>query len=96
MERLWELKSRHHAIGDVRGMGLMVAVEFVRDRLTKEPAPDLALHVLDEAKRRGLIVGKGGLHANALRLCPPLIVTESDVDAAVGILDEALTATADR
>ncbi len=92
IERLWGLAERHQVIGDVRGMGLLVGIELVRDRLTKEPAPDVALRVLDAAKERGLIVGKGGLHANTLRLSPPLIVSTADVDAAVGILDEALTA----
>ena len=92
IERLCGLAERHHAIGDVRGMGLLVGVELVRDRLTKEPAPDIALRVLDAAKERGLIVGKGGLHANVLRLSPPLIVTAADVDAALAILDDALAA----
>jgi 4-aminobutyrate aminotransferase len=91
-ERLWALAERRRVIGDVRGMGLLVAVELVGDRASKEPVPDLALRVLDEAKRRGLIVGRGGLHGNVLRLCPPLIVGTADVDAAVGILDEALAA----
>ncbi len=94
MERLWGLAERHDAIGDVRGMGLLVAVELVHDRLSKEPAPDLALRLLDAAKERGLIVGKGGLHGNVLRLCPPLIVTETDVDAAVDVLDVAFAALA--
>jgi 4-aminobutyrate aminotransferase-like enzyme len=91
-EQLWALAERHQVIGDVRGMGLLVAVELVCDRRTKEPAADIALRLMDAAKERGLIVGKGGLHANTLRLCPPLIVTKSDVDATVAILDEALTA----
>jgi 4-aminobutyrate aminotransferase-like enzyme len=89
-ERLLELAERHPTIGDVRGLGLMVAIELVRDRATKEPAPDLALRVMDAAKERGLIVGKGGLHANTLRICPPLIVTKSDVDVAIDILDGAI------
>lgn len=92
MERLHELAERHHVIGDVRGMGLMVAVELVRDRATKEPAPAALLRVQDEAKRRGLIIGRGGLHANVIRICPPLIVTERDVDDAVRILDDAFSA----
>src|ERR687897_210774 len=89
-ERLWDLMDKHPSVGDVRGMGLMVGVELVRDRATKEPAPDLLARVLEGAKQRGLIVGRGGLHANTLRLCPPLIVTKGDVDVAVGILDAAV------
>lgn len=89
-ERLWELAERHAVIGDVRGMGLLVAVELVKDRFTKEPAPKFALALMDAAKERGLIVGKGGLQANTLRLCPPLIVSKADVDSAVTILDEAI------
>jgi 4-aminobutyrate aminotransferase-like enzyme len=73
-------------------MGLMIGVELVHDRATKEPAPDLANRVLDEAKARGLIVGKGGLFANTLRICPPLIISKSDVDEAVRILDDAFSA----
>jgi 4-aminobutyrate aminotransferase-like enzyme len=92
MERLHELMERHHVIGDVRGMGLMIAIELVRDRVTKEPAPDVLLRVQDEAKMRGLIIGRGGLHANVIRICPPLIVTERDADDAIRILDEAFTA----
>src|SRR5215216_3313087 len=91
-ERLWELAERHQSIGDVRGMGLLVAVELVRDRATKEPAPDLALRVMDETKKRGLIIGKGGLHANTLRICPPLIISKADVDTAARILDNAFSA----
>ena len=89
-ERLVELQEKHACIGDVRGMGLMVGVELVRDRVTKEPAPDLAVRTLQRAKEHGLIVGKGGLYANTLRICPPLIVTRDDVDTAIGILDLAL------
>jgi 4-aminobutyrate aminotransferase-like enzyme len=92
MERLHELMERHHVIGDVRGMGLMIALELVRDRATKEPAPDILLRVQNESKLRGLIIGRGGLHANVIRICPPLIVTERDADDAMRILDEAFTA----
>ncbi|MDQ4045053.1 MAG: aspartate aminotransferase family protein [Chloroflexota bacterium] len=86
-DRLHELAERWPVIGDVRGLGLMIGVELVHDRQTKEPAADIVLRVQDEAKRRGLIVGRGGLHANTLRICPPLIVDRSDVDTAIEILD---------
>ena len=93
MARLRELAERHPVIGDVRGMGLMVAVELVRDRATKEPAPDVLARVQNEAKRRGLIIGRGGLHSNVIRICPPLIVSERDVDDAIRIMDESLAVT---
>lgn len=89
--KLNELAERHPVIGDVRGMGLMVGVELVKDRATREPAPEIALKLMDAAKTRGLIVGKGGLHANVIRICPPLIISTGDVDAAIAILDAALT-----
>ena len=89
-ERLFELQDRHPVIGDVRGMGLMVGVEIVRDRASKEPAADLVIKIQEGAKARGLIIGRGGLHANTIRLCPPLIVTRADVDEAISALDGGL------
>jgi 4-aminobutyrate aminotransferase-like enzyme len=96
MNRLLELSERYPVIGDVRGLGLMIAVELVRDRQTREPAPDILARVQNEAKRRGLIIGRGGLFANVIRICPPLIVSERDVDDAVRIMDEAFQAAGDR
>jgi 4-aminobutyrate aminotransferase len=93
-ERLRELQAKHPVIGDVRGLGLMQAIEFVTDPVTKEPATELTARLHDEAKRRGLLVGKAGLYANVFRLSPPLIISKSDVDDAIRILDEALTAVA--
>ncbi|HRA47473.1 MAG TPA: aspartate aminotransferase family protein [Thermomicrobiales bacterium] len=92
-QRLEELQARHVVIGDVRGMGLMQALEFVTDRTTKEPATAYTARLMDETKRRGLLVGKGGLYANIFRISPPMIVDCNDVDEAVRILDESLTAT---
>jgi len=91
-ERLFELQAKHTVIGDVRGMGLMLALEFVQDRVSKRPATELTARLLDETKARGLIVGKGGLYSNIFRISPPMIVTETDVDEAARILDESLTA----
>jgi 4-aminobutyrate aminotransferase len=92
--RLEELAEKHPLIGEVRGMGLMQGVELVKDRKTKEPAPQATAAVLEATKDRGLIVGKGGLFGNTLRISPPLNVTEEDADEAAGILDQALTAAA--
>jgi 4-aminobutyrate aminotransferase-like enzyme len=90
IDRLRELQERQWCIGDVRGIGLMVGVELVRDKATREPAPEIANAVLNGAKQRGLIVGKGGLEGNVLRISPPLIISMADVDEAVRILDETL------
>jgi 4-aminobutyrate aminotransferase-like enzyme len=93
-ERLLDLQTKHTVIGDVRGMGLMQAVEFVVDRKTKAPASDLTARLLEEIKLRGLLVGKAGLHGNVFRISPPLIISNSDVDDAIRILDESLAAVA--
>ena len=93
-EKLFELQEKHTCVGDVRGMGLMLGLELVNDRTTKEPSPSAVHTVLNGAKERGLIIGRGGLHANAIRISPPLIVSKADVDAAIEILDEALALVA--
>ncbi len=93
-DRLRELADKHHSIGDVRGMGLMQAAELVVDRQTKEPATALMLRLMDACKERGLIIGKAGLYGNVIRLSPPLLISTTDVDDAVQIIDESLTAVA--
>jgi alanine-glyoxylate transaminase/(R)-3-amino-2-methylpropionate-pyruvate transaminase len=90
-DRLLELAERQPLVGEVRGLGLMLGVELVRDRRTKEPADREAAEVLELAKERGLIVGKGGLYANTLRIKPPMCITTADADFLVACLDEVLT-----
>ncbi|MCE9565151.1 MAG: aspartate aminotransferase family protein [Planctomycetes bacterium] len=92
-QRLLALAERQPLIGEVRGMGLMLGVELVRDRRTKEPANTEAANVLELAKERGLLIGKGGLHGNVLRIKPPMCLTRDDADFLVDCLDEVLTAT---
>jgi 4-aminobutyrate aminotransferase-like enzyme len=87
---LLELQEKHRAIGDVRGMGLMAGFELVKDRKTKEPATEMAARVLERTRSNGLLVGKGGLFANVIRLSPPLNITKSDADAALAALDKSL------
>ena len=84
------LKEKHAAVGDVRGMGLMQGVELVKDRKTKEPAPQLANQVLERCRANGLIVGKGGLYANVVRMSPPLNIPKAGIDEALKILDKSL------
>ncbi len=88
-EKLEELKAKYEVIGDVRGMGLMQAIECVEDRKTKTPAPKAVVKVFEETRRRGVLIGKGGLFGNVIRLGPPLIATKSDIDELIAALDAA-------
>jgi alanine-glyoxylate transaminase/(R)-3-amino-2-methylpropionate-pyruvate transaminase len=82
-------------VGDVRGMGLMQGVEFVKDETTQDrtPNPEVLGKLFEETKKRGLLIGKGGLYGNVARISPPLIASEADVAEAVGILGEGLAAS---
>jgi len=90
IDRLKELEQKHDLIGDVRGMGLMIGVELVLDRKTKEPAKAQAANILEMCKERGLIIGKGGLYGNTLRIKPPMCITKDDADFLVDCLDEVI------
>jgi 4-aminobutyrate aminotransferase-like enzyme len=87
---LRELQQKHPIIGDVRGLGLMQGVELVRDRKTKEPAVAEMKRLMDLTRENGLIVGKGGLFGNVIRVSPALVCTRSDVDNAIALLDRSL------
>ena len=93
-QRLEELKEKHAVVGDVRGLGLMQALELVKDRETKEPAPQSVLKVFEETKRRGVLVGKGGLYGNVIRTGLMLNSTRDTVDELVQALDASLAAAA--
>jgi alanine-glyoxylate transaminase/(R)-3-amino-2-methylpropionate-pyruvate transaminase len=88
---LERLMRSHTLIGDVRGMGLMLGVELVRDRTTKEPAKNETLDVLEAAREAGVLIGKGGLDGNVLRIKPPMCITKADVDFALDVFDRALS-----
>jgi alanine-glyoxylate transaminase/(R)-3-amino-2-methylpropionate-pyruvate transaminase len=89
-DRLLGLMDKHPMIGEVRGLGLMLGVELVRDRASKEPAGTEAAEVLELAKERGLLLGKGGLYGNVLRIKPPMCLTKADADFMADVIDEAL------
>src|SRR5215218_7505767 len=86
-EKLDELKEKYQVIGDVRGMGLMQGIELVKDRQTKEPAPDAVLKVFEETKRQGVLIGKGGLYGNVIRTGMMLNSTKDNVDELIKALD---------
>ena len=88
--KLEELKEKHEIIGDVRGMGLMQAIELVEDRKTKAPATRQTAMAMEAARENRLLVGKGGMYGNVLRLSPPMNIGRSDVDQFAELLDKSL------
>jgi len=88
---LRDLQKRHPLIGDVRGRGLMVGMELVEDRQTKAPASAKCAAVFERCRELGVLVGKGGLLGNTLRIKPPMCITREDIDFLVKCLDVALT-----
>ena len=90
--RMVAWQERHPAIGEVRGLGAMLAIELVEDRATKAPAPDLAQAVIDAATERGLLLLKAGTYSNCIRVLCPLVITDAELDEALAVWDEALEA----
>ena len=89
-ERMLTWQERWDAIGDVRGLGAMLAIELVHDRATKDPAPELAAAVIDAASERGLLLMKSGIYSNCIRVLVPLVVSEGELDEALGVWEDAL------
>ncbi|HTU35618.1 MAG TPA: aspartate aminotransferase family protein [Candidatus Acidoferrum sp.] len=90
-QRLEELKEKYPLIGDVRGMGMMQALELVKDRTSKEPAPAETTQALEGACRNGLLIGKGGLYGNVIRMAPPMNISKADVDEGIRLLDKTFS-----
>jgi 4-aminobutyrate aminotransferase len=88
--RMLEWRERWRQIGDVRGLGAMLAIELVGDPETKTPAPKLAEAVIDEALRRGLILLKAGVHGNCIRVLCPLTISDGEVEEGLDVWEEAL------
>ena len=84
---LKNLQTKYEAIGDVRGSGLMIGVELVKNRETKEPYQELTAQIHELSKDLGLIIGKGGFYRNVLRIKPPLCITKADADFIIQVLD---------
>jgi 4-aminobutyrate aminotransferase len=88
MQNLVPLSEELAVIGEIRGKGLMIGVELVRS--DGAPAPELASAVLEAAREEGLLIGKGGLYGNSLRLAPPMSITEEEADEGFARLERAL------
>jgi 4-aminobutyrate aminotransferase/(S)-3-amino-2-methylpropionate transaminase len=88
--RLRELGERHRVVGEVRGLGAMMAMELVTDRATREPAKEAATQVVAESARNGLLTLKAGIHDNVVRILAPLVMEEHLLEEGLDILDHAL------
>ena len=93
--RMLAWQERWPAIGDVRGLGSMLALEFVSDPATKKPAPELAAAVAGAALSRGLLLITCGIYGNCIRVLVPLVVTDVELEEALGVWEEALEAALD-
>jgi len=89
---LAKLKAKHSIIGDVRGQGLMVGIEMVKDRTTKQPASAECAQMLETTRELGLLIGKGGLWGQTIRIAPPMCLTLADADFMLEVLDESFAA----
>ena len=88
---LEKLKAKHNIIGDVRGKGLLLGIELVKDRATKEPAKAECAQVVETCRDLGLLLGKGGLWGQTIRLAPPMCLTQADAEFLLDVLDAALS-----
>jgi 4-aminobutyrate aminotransferase/(S)-3-amino-2-methylpropionate transaminase len=88
--RMLEWQRRWPAIGDVRGLGAMLAIELVTDPATKEPTPELASAVVETAMRRGLLLLKAGVYGSCIRVLCPLVVSDAELDEALAVWESAL------
>src|SRR5580693_1094487 len=89
-KKLEELQEKYSLIGDVRGMGMMQALELVKDQHTKQPAPAETAQLMERARSNGLLIGKGGLFGNVIRMAPPMNITKANVDEGISLLDKSL------
>jgi 4-aminobutyrate aminotransferase-like enzyme len=88
--RLCELADRCDYLGDVRGKGLVMGLEFVKDKRSKEPSPELTKQVIEQCANHGLLVGAVGMFGNVIRVAPPLVITREEIDESVEIMDRVL------
>jgi len=89
-ERMLAWQQRWPEIGDVRGLGAMLAIELVDDPATKSPAPELATRTVEAAAERGLLLLKSGIYSNCIRVLVPLVITDGQLDEALGVWEDAL------
>lgn len=92
MKRFEEWKSKYPVIGDVRGMGGMIGLEFVKDQESKEPNAKLVNDLVQEAVKRGLMIENAGTYGNVIRFLTPLTMTDEQLEAGLSIMEDSLKA----
>ena len=90
--RVEEWQQQYKEIGDVRGLGGMIGVEFIKDRLTKEPAPELVNALIQHCVQNGLIIENAGTYGNVVRFLAPLVMTDKQLEAGLAIFENAIDA----
>ncbi len=89
-KRLMEIQEKSRYLGDVRGSGLVMGLELVKDKKTKEPAPELTRQLIDACANNGLLIGSVGIFGNVIRVAPPLVITEAEVHESLDIMEQSL------
>jgi 4-aminobutyrate aminotransferase-like enzyme len=90
-KRLQEMQEKSPYVGDVRGKGLVMGVELVKDKKTKEPAPELTRKLINVAAEKGLLIGSVGVFGNVIRVAPPLVITEAEAHESLDIFEKSLS-----
>ena len=90
MDRLHRTQEKCRYLGDVRGRGLVMGMELVKDKKTKEPAPELIPQIIDRCAASGLLVGAVGIFGNVIRVAPPLVITEPEAQESCDIMERVL------
>jgi len=90
MERFKKMERDHEIVGDVRGVGAMVAMELVKDRATREPAKDETSALVKKCYEKGLVTISAGTYGNIMRILMPLVITDEQLDRGLNILEESL------
>lgn len=90
MERFLQMKEKYEFVGDIRGLGAMIGMEFVKDKNSKEPYPELVNAVIQEAVKHGLIIESAGIYGNVIRFLAPLVITDVQLEKGLDILEEAI------
>jgi len=89
-KRFLKMKDKYEIVGDVRGMGAMIGIEFVKNRETKEPAPDETKKIIKECMRNGLLIAGAGIYHNVIRMLLPLVITDEQLDEGLDVLEGAV------